>query len=99
MLLFGIGGAELMIFLHWIPALLTIVMSNVVNYVGHRPQGLGAYRRYNLSDQSTNNWLWAVPSWGESWHNTHHRFPKKYNLSERWWEIDISGLIIKLIKK
>lgn len=97
-LLYLIGGLYLMIFLHWAPALLTATMSNVVNYIGHKPTWFGGFRRYNLSDQSTNNWLWAIPSWGETWHNNHHRHPKNYSCGEKWWEIDISSYVISLIK-
>lgn len=96
--LYIIGGFYLMVFLHLAPALLTGLMSNVVNYVGHKPNWLGGYRSYNLNDDSSNNWLWAIPSWGEAWHNNHHRFPKDYTFKKQWWEFDISGLIIKLIK-
>jgi stearoyl-CoA desaturase (delta-9 desaturase) len=96
--LFVIGGFWLMIFLHWAPAAITGLMSNVVNYVGHKPSWFGAFRTYNLKDQSANNWLWAIPSWGESWHNNHHRHPKNFSLGEKWWQIDISALIIRLIK-
>lgn len=98
LVLFMIGGFYLMVFFHWMPALITGLMSNVVNYVGHKPSWLGGYRSYNLNDQSSNNWLWSIPSWGESWHNNHHRFPKDYTFKKQWWEFDISGLIIKLIK-
>ena len=98
-ILFAIGGFWLMVFLHWTPALVTGLMSNVVNYVGHKPNWLGGYRSYNLNDQSTNNWLWSIPSWGEAWHNNHHRFPRDYTFTKQWWELDISGIIIKLIKK
>jgi stearoyl-CoA desaturase (delta-9 desaturase) len=97
--LFAIGGFWLMVFLHWTPALVTGLMSNVVNYVGHKPNWLGGYRSYNLNDQSTNNWLWSIPSWGEAWHNNHHRFPRDYTFTKQWWELDISGIIIRLIKK
>jgi len=97
-ILFMLGGFWLMIFAHWTPALITGLMSNVVNYVGHTPNWLGGYRSHNLNDQSTNNWLWAIPSWGESWHNNHHRFPKNAYFGNKWWEFDISGLVIKLIK-
>jgi stearoyl-CoA desaturase (delta-9 desaturase) len=96
--LFIICGFWLMIFLHWAPALVTGVMSNVVNYVGHSPSWIGGYRNYNINDQSTNNWIWAIPSWGESWHNNHHRYPRDYTFKKKWWEFDISGLIIKLVK-
>lgn len=97
LLLFSIGGLYLMIFLHWAPAAITALMSNVVNYVGHKPNWLGSFRTYNLSDYSANNWLWAIPSWGEAWHNNHHRFPKRSYFGDKWYQIDISGLIIKFI--
>lgn len=99
LLLFSIGGFYLMIFFHWAPATLTALMSNVVNYVGHSPSFLGSSRSYNLNDRSTNNWLWAIPSWGESWHNNHHRYPKRSYLGDRWYQVDISGLIIHMIKR
>jgi stearoyl-CoA desaturase (delta-9 desaturase) len=98
LLLFAIGGFYLMIFLHWAPAVITGLMSNIVNYVGHKPTWWGGYRTFNLNDQSSNNWLWAIPSWGESWHNNHHRFPRNSSYSQKWWELDISGYIIRLIK-
>jgi fatty-acid desaturase len=98
LLLFALGGFYLMIFLHWAPAAVTGIMSNVVNWVGHKPEWAGSYRSYALNDRSANNWLWALPSWGEAWHNNHHRFPREYYFGRKWWEVDISGLLIKLIK-
>jgi len=98
LMLFLLGGFYLVIFLHLMPALITIIMSNVVNYIGHKPNWWGGYRTYNLKDQSTTNWLWSIPSWGETWHNNHHRHPKNFSCGEKWWELDISALIIRLIK-
>jgi len=97
--LYIIGGFYLMVFLHLAPALVTGLMSNVVNYVGHKPNWLGGYRTHTLNDDSTNNWLWAIPSWGEAWHNNHHRFPKKSYFGSKWYEVDISGHIINIIKR
>lgn len=98
-LLYAIGGLYLVIFFHLAPAMVTAFMSNIVNYIGHKPNWFGGYRRYNLSDQSTNNWLWAIPAWGETWHNNHHRHPRNYSCGEKWWEIDISAMVIRLIKR
>ena len=97
-LLFLAGGIYLVIFFHLAPAMITAIMSNVVNYVGHKPNWLGGFRTYNLNDKSSNNWLWAIPSWGESWHNNHHRHPRNFSLGEKWWQIDISALVIRLVK-
>ena len=98
LLLYAIGGLYLVIFLHLAPAAFTAFMSNIVNYIGHKPNWLGGYRTYNLNDQSTNNWLWAIPSWGETWHNNHHRHPKNFSCGQKWWELDISAMIIRLIR-
>jgi stearoyl-CoA desaturase (Delta-9 desaturase) len=98
LILFLIGGFWLMVFLHWAPALITGIMSNVVNYVGHMPNWFGNFRTYKLSDQSANSWLWAIPSWGEAWHNNHHRYPRRSYFGNHWYQIDISGLIIKAIE-
>lgn len=97
-LVYALGGLYWLTFFYLLPAVVTAVMSNVVNYVGHKPTWPGGFRTYNLRDQSTNNWLWAIPSWGESWHNNHHRFPTKFTFAEKWYHIDISGLVIRLIK-
>jgi stearoyl-CoA desaturase (delta-9 desaturase) len=98
LILFAIGGISLVIFLHLIPVIITALMSNIVNYIGHKPNWIGGFRTYELNDQSTNNWLWAIPSWGETWHNNHHRHPKHFSCGEKWWQIDISAYIIRLIK-
>lgn len=98
LILFFIGGAYLMIFLHWIPMIISGLMSNIVNYIGHKPSWWGGYRRYNTNDNSVNNWLWAIPSWGETLHNNHHKRPYSWSHGERWYEIDIGAWIVKLIK-
>lgn len=98
LVLYVLGGLYLMVFMHLLPALITAVMSNVVNYVGHKPTWIGSSRPHQLSDDSTNNWIWALPSWGESWHNNHHRYPRKYMFTDVWWKLDISGQVIRRIK-
>ncbi len=53
------------------------------------------YRNYNTADWSTNNWLFGFLSWGEGWHNNHHKFPKAPNHGfQRWWEVDFSYCVI-----
>lgn len=93
-----IGGPYLMIFGHLAPAAVTAIMSNVVNYIGHKPNSLGSFRTHNTPDQSANNWLWAIPSWGETWHNNHHRFPRNFSCGQKWWQIDITAYVIRAIR-
>lgn len=56
-------------------------------------------RRYVTGDESRNNWLVALFTLGEGWHNNHHYYQSSANQGFRWWEIDISYYIIRLMGK
>ncbi len=56
-------------------------------------------RRFDLDDHSTNvAWL-AIPSLGEAWHHNHHAFPRSATHGLRWYEIDLSGLVIRAMDR
>jgi stearoyl-CoA desaturase (delta-9 desaturase) len=56
-------------------------------------------RRFDVEDQSTNvAWL-ALPSLGESWHHNHHAFPRSARHGLRWWEVDLSALVIRGLQR
>jgi stearoyl-CoA desaturase (delta-9 desaturase) len=56
-------------------------------------------RRFAVEDQSTNvAWL-ALVSFGESWHHNHHAFPRAAEHGLRWWELDVSGLVIRALRR
>jgi len=54
---------------------------------------------FRSKDHSTNNFWMALPTLGESWHNNHHSFPTCANLRFEWWQIDISGMVIKVLER
>ena len=56
-------------------------------------------RRFDTDDFSTNVFWLSLVSLGESWHHNHHAFPRSARHGLRWWEIDVSGLIILAMKK
>lgn len=60
---------------------------------------LYGYRNFETKDHSTNNWLISLLAFGEGWHNNHHKYPGNYTTQVKWWEIDLAGLVIKLIRK
>jgi stearoyl-CoA desaturase (delta-9 desaturase) len=51
-------------------------------------------RRFETDDESTNVFWLALPSMGESWHHNHHAFPRSARHGLRWWEVDVSALVI-----
>ena len=65
-----------------------------INSVSH----LVGTRRYETADQSKNNLAVGLATFGEGWHNNHHRFPGRANLGERLWEIDISWYGIRVLE-
>lgn len=63
----------------------------------HMP-GFGS-RPYNTNDKSQNLWLVGYLAFGEGWHNNHHKQASDWRLGRKWWEFDLSALIIRLVKK
>jgi len=52
-------------------------------------------KRYVTGDESRNNWLLAIFTMGEGWHNNHHAFQSSVRQGFRWWEIDPTFYILK----
>lgn len=56
-------------------------------------------QRYETRDESRNNWLLALITLGEGWHNNHHHYQSSTRQGFFWWEIDITYYILKLMSK
>ena len=52
---------------------------------------------YITGDNSRNNLLLAIITLGEGWHNNHHHFPSATPQGFRWWQIDITYYILKVL--
>jgi stearoyl-CoA desaturase (delta-9 desaturase) len=81
------GGLVRIFFLHHV----TWSINSVCHFFGRR--------RFAVDDHSTNVFWLALPSLGESWHHNHHAFPRSARHGMRWWEIDVTGLIIMGMKR
>lgn len=58
---------------------------------------LWGLRPYQSNDDSRNNALFGILALGEGWHNTHHAFPTSARHGLRWWQIDVSYWVIRLM--
>ncbi len=54
-------------------------------------------RRYKTTDTSRNNWLLALITCGEGWHNNHHYHQNTANQGWFWWEVDVSFYVLKVL--
>jgi hypothetical protein len=56
-------------------------------------------RRFATSDTSRNNWLLALITGGEGWHNNHHHYQGSTRQGFKWWEIDTTYYVLWLMSK
>ena len=95
LVLFLLGGWHAVVFLGFIPQAGTSLMSVIISWSTHTT----GYKNFAIKDNSRNTWWLTILAWGENWHNNHHAKPRLASFQYRWWELDISGLVIKLIGK
>jgi stearoyl-CoA desaturase (Delta-9 desaturase) len=55
------------------------------------------HRRFATDDDSRNNWLLALITMGEGWHNNHHRFMQSARQGFYWWQIDVSYYLLRAL--
>src|SRR6476619_2723747 len=53
--------------------------------------------RYVTGDDSRNNWLLALFTMGEGWHNNHHACQSSVRQGFRWWEIDPTFYVLRVL--
>ena len=55
-------------------------------------------KRFKSDDDSRNNLWLALVTFGEGWHNNHHRYPASVRQGFYWWEIDITYYLLRLLQ-
>jgi sn-1 stearoyl-lipid 9-desaturase len=93
--LLGFGGLP---FLMWGLFLRTVVGLHCTWLVNSATHTWGS-RRFRTRDMSTNNWLIALLTFGEGWHNNHHAHPVSARHGLRWFEIDLNWYGIWTLQK
>ncbi len=91
--LFFIGGFSLLIWGFFISTVLLWHGTFTINSLSH----VFGSQRYKTTDTSRNNWLLAMITCGEGWHNNHHYHQNTANQGWFWWEWDPSFYLLKLL--
>jgi stearoyl-CoA desaturase (delta-9 desaturase) len=82
----GTGGAQMLVWGFFISTVACYHGTYTINSLCH----VWGRRRYATGDDSRNNFLLAVLTLGEGWHNNHHRYPMSARQGFYWWEVDLT---------
>lgn len=75
-----------------IPSIISPYCLGLANYVTHQ----GKHNGYDHAQ----NWYWIEPiAPGMGFHGNHHDKPGTWTLAKKYWWIDLSSIIVKLIKR
>jgi fatty-acid desaturase len=91
--IFTLIDFQIAMHLVWIPIFLNTAASRLSNWIDHT--SLFGKRDYKIKDQSHNVWWWAWLTFGEGWHNNHHRYPGDFRIGRKWYQFDPGKYIIQ----
>ena len=91
----GTNGWQLLVWGFFVSTVVLYHGTFTINSLCHQ---LGS-QRFVTSDNSRNNWLLALVTLGEGWHNNHHHYPGAARQGFYWWEIDLTYYALWLLER
>ena len=89
----GTDGWQMLVWGFFISTVACWHVTYMINSLAH----VFGRQRYRTHDDSRNNWLLALLTLGEGWHNNHHYCPGSARQGFYWWEVDISYYVLRLM--
>lgn len=90
----GTSGMQLVMWGFFLSTMLVYHVTFCVNSVTH----IIGKKRFDTDDESRNNWWVALLTFGEGWHNNHHRWPLSARQGMYWWEIDLTYYLLRVLQ-
>jgi stearoyl-CoA desaturase (delta-9 desaturase) len=87
----GVTGWQLVVWGFVVSTIILFHATASINSLAH----LIGRRRYDTGDDSRNNFILALITLGEGWHNNHHKFRSCTRQGFYWWEIDLTYYALK----
>jgi stearoyl-CoA desaturase (delta-9 desaturase) len=95
-------GLALLLFGGWSVFLWGVFLRTVVGlhatWLVNSATHMWGTRRFETSDDSTNNLLVALLTFGEGWHNNHHAHPRAARHGLAWYELDVNWWGIRTLQ-
>ncbi|MDQ3134836.1 MAG: fatty acid desaturase [Acidobacteriota bacterium] len=92
--LFYFGGWPMLLWGIFLRTTVNLHATWLVNSATH----MWGTRRFETTDDSTNNALIALMTFGEGWHNNHHAHPRAARHGVAWYEIDLNWYGIRTLQ-
>ncbi len=92
--LLAVGGWNGLVWGHLVAIVCAWHITFCINSLAH----VVGSRRYATTDDSRNNVVLAVLTFGEGWHNNHHHYQRSARQGFFWWELDVSYYVLKLLE-
>ena len=89
----GTSGGQMLVWGFFISTVVLYHGTFTINSLAHR----WGTRRFNTRDDSRNNWLLALVTLGEGWHNNHHHYPASAKQGFYWWEFDPTYYALRIM--
>jgi stearoyl-CoA desaturase (delta-9 desaturase) len=91
----GTSGMQFVMWGFFVSTVLVYHVTFCVNSVTH----IIGKKRFKTDDESRNSWWVALLTFGEGWHNNHHRWPFSARQGMYWWELDLSYLVLRGLER
>jgi stearoyl-CoA desaturase (delta-9 desaturase) len=91
--IYYIGGYAAFVWGYLVATVVLYHGTFLINSLAH----IWGTRRFATPDESRNNFWLALVTLGEGWHNNHHYFMSATRQGIRWWEVDITYYVLKML--
>jgi stearoyl-CoA desaturase (Delta-9 desaturase) len=89
----GTSGLQMIV---WGFVISTVVLYHLTFTINSLDHMIGR-RRFDTPDTSRNNWVLAILTFGEGWHNNHHRYAISARQGFYWWQVDLTYCVLKML--
>ncbi len=91
----GTNGMQMLVWGFFISTVVLAHATYTINSLSH----VFGRQRFETDDTSKNNWMLALLTMGEGWHNNHHHFPTATRQGFYWYEVDLTYYGLFLLSK
>lgn len=90
----GTNGLQLFIWGFCISSIFVFHVTFTINSLLH----VVGKRSYPTDDTSRNNFILALLTFGEGWHNNHHFYPACARQGFKWWQVDLTYYLLRMLQ-